>query len=78
MRLCAGRDQTPVGETDIGEWLQSELKKNRSEVFELNTKFGTAPLKEQIAIRGSILQAGLPGDPILRRMWAMQSAVDKE
>lgn len=78
LHLSTREPKPRIGETDIGEWLQSELKKNRSEVFELNNKFGTAPLKEQIAIRGSILQAGLPGDPILRRMWAMQSAVDKE
>ena len=78
LHLSTGGDEPRIDRTDLSKWLQAELKKNRAEVAELNGRFTMAPLRKQIEIRGEVLTRGLPGDPIVRRMWVMRSAVKKD
>lgn len=78
MHLATGDKKPQVDGKDVDKWLQAELKKNRAEVFELNSRFNTAPLRKQIEIRRQVLTVGLPGDPIVRRMWVMRSAVKRD
>ena len=75
MHLTTSKMLPRIDDLSVAEWLQAELKKSRAEVFELNKRFGTAPPKGQIEIRGNVLAVGLPGDPVVRRMWVMRSAV---
>jgi len=56
------------------EWLATELKALRSSLLKLNEEYSLATLARQIEIRTQILKAGLPGDPIIRRMWAMKDS----
>lgn len=56
------------------EWLVQELAQQRVELIKLNEGYTLAPPTRQIEIRNEILEKGLPGDPLVRRMWAMKDA----
>ena len=56
------------------EWLAGELKKLRRALLRLNEEYSLAAPTRQIDIRSEILKNGLPGDPVVRRMWAMKDA----
>ncbi|MDA3927190.1 MAG: hypothetical protein PF904_21160 [Kiritimatiellae bacterium] len=58
----------------IKEWLMVEFKKYRKEILKINDEFSMASLEEQVTIRNKVLAIGLPGDPVVRRMWAMRDA----
>ena len=51
-----------------------ELAQQRVELIKLNEGYTLAPPTRQIEIRNEILEKGLPGDPLVRRMWAMKDA----
>lgn len=48
----------------------SDFRKLRETIAIWNNAYETASPEKAIEIRGNILQTGLPGDPIVRRMWA--------
>lgn len=56
------------------EWIADELKKLRGTLLRLNEEYSLATLTRQIEIRSEILKNGIPGDPVVRRMWAMKDA----
>ena len=56
------------------EWVAAELKRLRATLLRLNDEYSLAPPARQIEIRTEILKSGLPGDPLVRRMWAFRDA----
>ena len=56
------------------EWLAAELKRLRTALLRLNDEYTMAIPTRQIEIRNEILKTGLPGDPLVRRMWAFRDA----
>jgi hypothetical protein len=52
----------------------TELKRLRLALLRLNDEYSMAAPARQIEIRNEILRAGLPGDPVVRRMWAFRDA----
>jgi len=70
---------TTAGEVQIKnkapeEWLAAELKTLRSSLLRLNEEYALAAPTRQIEIRTQVLKSGLPGDPVIRRMWAMKDS----
>jgi pSer/pThr/pTyr-binding forkhead associated (FHA) protein len=55
-------------------WVAAELKRLRATLIRLNDEYSLAAPARQIEIRNEILASGLPGDPIVRRMWAFRDA----
>lgn len=47
-----------------------DFKKYREPIAVLNNAYETASPEKSLEIRNRILETGLPGDPIVRRMWA--------
>jgi len=73
-RMLSGESTASIDGTPIKEWLVVEFKKYRKEMLKINDEFSMASLEQQVTIRDRVLAAGLPGDPIVRRMWAMRDA----
>lgn len=55
-------------------WVAAELKRQRAVLLTSNNEYTLAALLRQIEIRSEILANGLPGDPIVRRMWAFRDS----
>ena len=49
-----------------------ELKQLRLPLIKLGREYNTASDEKKITIRDSILSRGLPGDPVVRRMWGFK------
>jgi len=54
----------------VGQWSISRLNALRNELMELNKKYSVASAEKQIEIREEVLGIGLPGDPVVKAMWA--------
>ena len=54
------------------ETFTRELKQLRTPLIRLGREYNTAPDEKKIEIRESILRQGLPGDPVVRRMWGFK------
>ena len=50
----------------------NEVKRLRLPLIRLGRDYNTAPDERKIVIRDRILQTGLPGDPVVRRMWGFK------
>lgn len=74
-RLTTTPDSVTIKGTKPEEWVAGELKRLRKTLTQLNGEYTMASAIRQIEIRNQILQAGIPGDPFVRRMWAMKDAV---
>jgi len=72
--LADDPDELRVDGVEIEKWLSDKLKELRSTLVDLNNRYSAAPPAEAIEIRAKILATGLPGDPIVRRMWASRDA----
>lgn len=68
--FLAGRNDLPE---DAPEKYMTELKKYRAPLIRLDAEFSTAPPRRAIEIRDEILKRGLPGDPLVRKMWAKRN-----
>ena len=55
-------------------WLEAELKGQRALLQQLNGEYSLAPAVRQIEIRNEVMGKGLPGDPMVRAMWARRDA----
>lgn len=60
------------------EWVAAELKRLRNDLMRMNSEYTLANPARQIEIRAEILRNGLPGDPMVRRMWAMKDAASQQ
>lgn len=52
------------------EQFMRALKKYRAGLIKLNAEFSSAPPVRAIQIRDEILARGIPGDPLVRKMWS--------
>ena len=77
LQLSTGEIKPKINDVPLDQWLIAELKKNRTAIFKLNKEYTLAEPQRQIDIRTKILELGLPGDPIVRRMWVMLSAAKR-
>jgi len=73
-RMLSGDTTATIEGRPIKEWLTAAVKSYRQEIMKLNDDFSMASLTEQVTIRDKVLAVGLPGDPVVRRMWAMRDA----
>jgi pSer/pThr/pTyr-binding forkhead associated (FHA) protein len=55
---------------DVSEKVADDFKKFRTPLVMLNNEYDTATPEKGIQLRAQIMAKGLPGDPIVRRMWA--------
>jgi len=55
---------------DVCEKVAEDFKKYRVPLVKLNNDYDTAPPEKAIELRSQILAVGIPGDPVVRRMWA--------
>jgi hypothetical protein len=69
----AGQGQIKAMRPEV--WVAAELKLMRATLARLNDEYTMASPARQIEIRNEILKTGLPGDPILPRMWSFRDAV---
>ena len=60
-----------AGEHEM-ESFTRELKQLRTPLIRLGREYNAAPDEKKIVIRESILRQGLPGDPVVRRMWGFK------
>ena len=72
--LAAKPGDLSIDDTALQDWVAGKLKEVRAELLKLNTEYTAASPVRQIAIRNQILERGLPGDPVVRRMWASRDA----
>ena len=54
------------------EKIGKEFAAFRVKMQELNRKYNTALPEEAIQVRDQILKEGLPGDPVVKRMWSLR------
>jgi pSer/pThr/pTyr-binding forkhead associated (FHA) protein len=73
-RMLSGETAATIGGKPVKDWVLERFKEYRKEMLKLNDEFSAASLEQQVAIRDKVLSAGLPGDPVVRRMWAMRDA----
>ncbi|MEI7945378.1 MAG: FHA domain-containing protein [bacterium] len=55
---------------DICEKVAEDFKKYRFPLVQLNNDYDSSSPEKSIEIRSQIMGMGIPGDPIVRRMWA--------
>lgn len=73
-RLATQPGQAQLKGVKPEEWVAVELKRRRAALLRLNDEYALAAPTRQIEIRNEILAQGLPGDPLVRRMWAFRDA----
>ena len=60
-----------IKETEV-ESFTRDFKKMRLPLVKLGRDYNTASDEQKIEIRDSILRQGIPGDPVVRRMWGFK------
>ena len=73
-RMLSGDTTATISGKPIKEWIDTQFKEYRKEIIKLNDEFSMASLEQKVTIRDKVIAMGLPGDPIVRRMWAMRDA----
>ena len=74
LRLSTKSSQATIKGQPPEAWLSAELKNQRAALQRLSGEYSLADPARQIAIRNEILKGGLPGDPVVRNMWAKRDA----
>ncbi len=74
MRLSPKPGAVKVKGQPLEVWLEGELKSQRAALQQLNGEYSMAPAVRQIEIRNELMGKGLPGDPLVRAMWARRDA----
>ncbi len=72
--LAANPDELQLDGTDLTSWLVQRLRTLRNEMADLDREYSFASPQRQIALRTQILETGLPGDPVVRKMWTSRDA----
>jgi len=73
-RLATRPGQAQIKGVRPEEWVAAELKQLRKALMRLNDEYAMAGPSRQIEIRSQMLGIGLPGDPLVRRMWSFRDA----
>jgi len=63
-------ESVQLEEVQLGQWVSTRLNTLRNELVELNKTYSVASAEQQIEIREAVLRLGLPGDPVVKAMWA--------
>lgn len=72
--LLTEKSPVKISGVAVREWVAGEYKRQRAEILALRDEYGKASPERQIAIRAQILATGIPGDPVVRDMWAKRDA----
>lgn len=72
-RLMDAPEKEKMGDQPFGKWFDDQLASLRRAVRTLNSQRETAEVEERIKLRDKILEVGLPGDPIVKEMWAART-----
>lgn len=67
-----------LGGSKPEEWVAERMKNLRADMMRLNSEYSMATPARAIEIRNKILAQGLPGDPVVRRMWATKDAATEQ
>jgi hypothetical protein len=70
MVLSRSPESVQLEGVPLGQWIISRLNALRNELMELSKKYSVASAEQQIEIREAVLRTGLPGDPVVKVMWA--------
>ncbi len=73
-RMLGNNNATTFMDKPLAEWIDGEFSTYRRGLIKLNEEFSLASLEQKVTIRDKVMVVGLPGDPIVRRMWAMRDA----
>lgn len=76
LRLAEKPAELTCGEDNLKNKVTAEFRKLRLELAALNTEYSRSGPARQIEIREEIMNSGLPGDAIVRRMWAGRDAAN--
>ena len=60
-----------IQESEV-EAFTRDFKKMRLPLIKLSRDYNSASDEQKIEIRDSILRQGIPGDPVVRRMWGFK------
>ena len=58
--------------SEIVEAISLKMRVLRNDLIPINREYNDATAERQIVIRNTILSKGLPGDPLVRRMWGFR------
>lgn len=72
--LAVRPDDLQVEGADLTPWLVQRIRALRNKMADLDRQYSFAPPQRQIELRSHILETGLPGDPVVRKMWASRDA----
>lgn len=73
-RMLSGETTATIEGKPIKLWIEQKFKEYRKEILKMNDEFSLASLEDKVKIRDKVMAVGLPGDPVVRRMWAMRDA----
>jgi pSer/pThr/pTyr-binding forkhead associated (FHA) protein len=73
-RIAPDVSQVKIKDETIQQFISRNVADNRARLRELSQSYDFAPPARQIEIRDEILAKGLPGDPIVKRMWSSANA----
>ncbi|MFH0907377.1 MAG: FHA domain-containing protein [bacterium] len=73
-RLAANTADLKIKDESLSAYLIRSMQDNRNRLRELGQEYDLAAPSRQIAVRDDILKLGLPGDPIVKRMWSSFTA----
>ncbi|HEY8240170.1 MAG TPA: hypothetical protein VIH35_01925, partial [Kiritimatiellia bacterium] len=73
-RLAANTADLKIKDETLSAYLIRNMQGNRARLRELGQEYDLAAPARQIAVRDEILKLGLPGDPIVKRMWSSSTA----
>jgi hypothetical protein len=69
-RLATDPSQVKIKDETLQQFVVRNMTDNRTQLRELSQNYDFATPAKQIEIRDQILALGLPGDPIVKRMWS--------
>ena len=73
-RMLSGETSATIEGKPIKTWIENKFKEYRKEIIKMNDEYSLASLEDKVKIREKVMAAGMPGDPVVRRMWAMRDA----
>ncbi|MDT8389383.1 MAG: FHA domain-containing protein [Lentisphaeria bacterium] len=76
LRLADKPEELICGEEKLQNKVIAEFRKLRLDLAALNAEYGRSAPERQIEIREEIMSRGLPGDAMVRRMWAGRDAAN--
>lgn len=78
LRLAENPQELACGGENLQNKIMTEFRKLRLDISALNTEYSRSGPARQIEIREEIMGRGLPGDAMVRRMWAGRDAARKQ